>query len=102
MPGRSVRRSAPPETRDGKHGRSRGPARCTTADARENVINFRLAYRPIERLCFAVSHRWQLTMSDARGTRQFFSELRRRKVIRVGVVYAVVGWLLIQVAQATF
>ena len=30
------------------------------------------------------------------------SELRRRKVIRVAVVYGIVAWLLIQVAQATF
>ena len=33
---------------------------------------------------------------------EFFSELRRRKVIRVAIVYAVVAWVLIQVAQATF
>ena len=31
-----------------------------------------------------------------------FAELRRRKVIRVALVYAVVGWLLIQVAETTF
>jgi adenylate cyclase len=41
-------------------------------------------------------------MSETRGIRQIFDELRRRKVIRVAVVYAVVAWLLIQVAQATF
>jgi TolB-like protein/Tfp pilus assembly protein PilF len=32
----------------------------------------------------------------------FFSELRRRNIYRVAVAYAVVGWLLIQVATATF
>ena len=32
----------------------------------------------------------------------FFVELRRRKVVRVAAVYAVVGWLIIQVANATF
>ena len=41
-------------------------------------------------------------MSEARGIQQFFSELRRRKVIRVAIVYAVVAWVLIQVAQTTF
>jgi hypothetical protein len=37
---------------------------------------------------------------SALGT--FFRELRRRKVLRVAVVYAVVGWVLIQVAQTIF
>lgn len=32
----------------------------------------------------------------------FFAELQRRHVYRVGVAYAVVAWLLIQVAAATF
>ena len=32
----------------------------------------------------------------------WMSELRRRKVVRVAVVYLVVAWLLIQVAGATF
>ena len=41
-------------------------------------------------------------MPEARGIRRFVDELRRRKVIRVAVVYGVVAWLLIQVAQATF
>jgi len=41
-------------------------------------------------------------MSEARGFKHFIDELRRRKVIRVAVVYAVVAWVLIQVAQATF
>lgn len=34
--------------------------------------------------------------------RGFLAELRRRKVIRVALVYAVVAWLLIQVAETTF
>ena len=34
--------------------------------------------------------------------RQFLSEVRRRKVIRVAIVYSVVAWVLIQVAEATF
>jgi adenylate cyclase len=33
--------------------------------------------------------------------KNFFSELKRRKVIRVALAYIVVGWLLIQVADAT-
>jgi adenylate cyclase len=32
----------------------------------------------------------------------FFTQLRERKVIRVGVVYILVGWVLIQVGEATF
>ena len=34
--------------------------------------------------------------------RNFFSELKRRKVYRVAVAYAVVAWLLIQIATQTF
>ena len=37
--------------------------------------------------------------SAMRGT---FQELRRRRVFRVAGAYAVVGWLLLQVADATF
>src|SRR5207247_8433256 len=32
----------------------------------------------------------------------FFSELRRRNVYKVAVAYAVVGWLLVQVATQVF
>jgi hypothetical protein len=32
----------------------------------------------------------------------FFSELRRRNVYKVAVAYAVVGWLLVQIATQTF
>jgi TolB-like protein/Flp pilus assembly protein TadD len=34
--------------------------------------------------------------------RNFFSELKRRKVYRVAVAYAVVAWLIIQIATQTF
>jgi hypothetical protein len=34
--------------------------------------------------------------------RNFFAELKRRNVYRVAVAYAVVSWLLIQIATATF
>jgi hypothetical protein len=34
--------------------------------------------------------------------RTIFAELRRRRVIRVGLVYLVAAWLIIQVAQTTF
>src|SRR5687768_2500889 len=34
--------------------------------------------------------------------RNFFAELKRRKVYRVAVAYAVVSWLLIQIATQTF
>ena len=32
----------------------------------------------------------------------FFSELRRRKVFRVAIAYAVVGWVLLQVGELLF
>ena len=32
----------------------------------------------------------------------FFSELRRRNVYKVAVAYAVIGWLLVQVATQVF
>ena len=32
----------------------------------------------------------------------FFSELKRRNVYKVAVAYAVVGWLLVQIATQTF
>ena len=34
--------------------------------------------------------------------RSFFSELKRRNVYKVAVAYAVVGWLVIQIATSTF
>src|SRR3984893_10400597 len=33
---------------------------------------------------------------------QFFGELRRRNVYKVAVAYAVVGWLLVQIATQVF
>lgn len=41
-------------------------------------------------------------MAESRGIQRLISELRRRKVFRVAIVYGIVAWLLIQVAQATF
>ena len=35
-------------------------------------------------------------------SKNFFAELKRRHVCRVAVAYAVVGWLLIQIATSTF
>ena len=34
--------------------------------------------------------------------RNFFAELKRRNVYKVAVAYAVVGWLLVQVATQVF
>jgi hypothetical protein len=36
------------------------------------------------------------------ASRNFFSELKRRNVYKVAVAYAVVGWLLVQVATQVF
>src|SRR5919202_6457699 len=36
------------------------------------------------------------------GNRNFFSELKRRNVYKVAVAYAIVGWLLVQVATQVF
>jgi len=42
-------------------------------------------------------------MTDTNATiARWFAELRRRKVVRVAIVYVVIAWLLIQVADATF
>lgn len=32
----------------------------------------------------------------------FFAELKRRNVIRVGVAYTIVGWILAQIAEFAF
>ena len=32
----------------------------------------------------------------------FFGELRRRNVVKVAVAYAIVGWLLVQIADTFF
>jgi hypothetical protein len=34
--------------------------------------------------------------------RNFFAELKRRNVYKVAVAYAIVGWLLIQIATQVF
>jgi len=42
-------------------------------------------------------------MSDsASRLRNFLSELRRRKVIRVGLVYLALAWVIVQVVDSTF
>ena len=38
----------------------------------------------------------------ALNTRNFFAELKRRNVYKVAIAYAVVGWLLIQIATQVF
>jgi len=42
--------------------------------------------------------------NEESGTRSpsFWGELKRRKVVRVAITYAIVAWLIIQVAAATF
>ena len=40
------------------------------------------------------------TKASALGN--FFDELRRRRVIRVAVVYAIIGWVMIEVASTVF
>jgi adenylate cyclase len=39
---------------------------------------------------------------EFRGIQHFLHELRRRKVVRVTIIYAVVAWALLQVADLTF
>ncbi len=42
-------------------------------------------------------------MNDTTSTpARWFAELRRRKVVRVAVVYILIAWVLIQIADATF
>ncbi|MDA0348785.1 MAG: hypothetical protein O3C43_15940 [Verrucomicrobia bacterium] len=40
--------------------------------------------------------------SKPTGFSAFWAELKRRHVVRVGTVYAVVAWLIIQIAATTF
>jgi TolB-like protein/Flp pilus assembly protein TadD len=40
-------------------------------------------------------------MSD-NPIKKFWSQLRKRKVIRVGVVYLIVGWVMMQIGEVTF
>jgi len=39
---------------------------------------------------------------SARPVKSFFQKLRERKVIRVGIAYVVVGWIMMQVGEVTF
>ena len=39
---------------------------------------------------------------NEKSTKSFWSQLKKRKVIRVGIVYLVVGWILIQIGETTF
>src|SRR6266478_4093130 len=41
-------------------------------------------------------------MSDGTNSGNFFAELKRRNVYKVAVAYAIVAWLLIQVATQVF
>jgi len=45
---------------------------------------------------------WRCGKSKAVNSKSFFGELKRRNVYKVAVAYAVVGWLLIQVATQVF
>lgn len=45
---------------------------------------------------------WPANVNCAMDPRKFFAELKRRHVYRVAVAYAIVGWLIIQVATSTF
>ena len=40
-------------------------------------------------------------MNDASG-KSFWKQLKERKVIRVGIAYVVVGWILMQIGEVTF
>ena len=53
---------------------------------------------------FARGSRFPETLrgKTALNTRNFFSELKRRNVYKAAVAYAVVAWLLIQIATQTF
>jgi TolB-like protein/Flp pilus assembly protein TadD len=41
------------------------------------------------------------SMNDS-SFKSFWSQLRKRKVIRVGIVYLIVGWLMMQIGEVTF
>src|SRR6266699_6242602 len=45
---------------------------------------------------------WRCRKSNAMNPKQFFAEVKRRHVYKVAVAYAVVAWLLIQVATQVF
>ena len=39
---------------------------------------------------------------NEKSSKSFWKQLRERKVIRVGIVYVVVGWILMQIGEVTF
>ncbi len=39
---------------------------------------------------------------NSRPVKSFFQQLKDRKVIRVGIAYIVVGWIMMQVGEVTF
>src|ERR671923_646467 len=43
-----------------------------------------------------------MAKSNAVNAKSFFSELKRRNVYKVAIAYAIVGWLLVQVATQVF
>src|SRR5205814_1654266 len=44
----------------------------------------------------------ETSRAEAVNFRNFFAELKRRNVYKVAVAYAVVGWLLVQIATQVF
>ncbi len=44
----------------------------------------------------------RMHMSTTGPIKNFIAELKRRKVFRVALVYAAIGWVLVQIAEATF
>src|SRR5438552_1202017 len=53
-----------------------------------------------------VSYLWSqdahMSKRDAMNPKNFFAELKRRNVYKVAVAYAIVGWLLVQIATQVF
>src|SRR5438105_13003386 len=53
-----------------------------------------------------VSYLWSqdahMSKGDAMNPKNFFAELKRRNVYKVAVAYAIVGWLLVQIATQVF
>src|SRR4051812_3168374 len=53
-------------------------------------------------VCVKRLYNLQEAQREKMNAKKFFTELKRRKVYRVTVAYAVLAWLLIQVATQTF
>src|SRR5207245_1354653 len=51
-------------------------------------------------LVFCLLYAWRLTAPMV--NRNFFAELKRRNVYKVAVAYAIVSWLLVQIATQVF